>query len=112
MRREAEYELGPGAEEALERIFAGAERGEGFGNARFARTIFEQALNRQALRLAQVEGAELAELDREDVITLTADDVLEAARSLGEGGEAPTAPPPLARSADGRTSRRRSSQHP
>ena len=27
----------------LERIFAGASRGEGFGNARFARTIFEQA---------------------------------------------------------------------
>ena len=84
---EAEYELGPGAEEALERIFAGAERGEGFGNARYARTIFEQALNRQALRLAQVEGAELAELDREAVITLTAADVLEAARSLGEHAE-------------------------
>ena len=84
---EAEYELGPGAEEALERIFAGAERGEGFGNARFARTIFEQALNRQALRLAQIEGAELAELDREAVITLTAEDVVEAARSLGEHAE-------------------------
>ena len=34
------------------RILAGAERGEGFGNARFARTLFEQALNAQALRLA------------------------------------------------------------
>ena len=84
---EAEYELGPGTEEALERIFAGAQRGEGFGNARYARTIFEQALNRQALRLAQVEGSELAELDRAAVITLNADDVLEAARSLGEHGE-------------------------
>ncbi len=84
---EAEYELGPGAEEALERIFAGAGRSEGFGNARFARTIFEQALNRQALRLAAIEGSELAELDREDVITLTAEDLLEAARSLGEGTE-------------------------
>ncbi len=84
---EAEYELGPGAEGALERIFAGAGRSEGFGNARFARTIFEQALNRQALRLAAIEGSELAELDREDVITLTAEDLLEAARSLGEGTE-------------------------
>ncbi len=85
---EAEYELGPGAEEALERIFAGAARGEGFGNARFARTIFEQALNRQALRLARVDGAALAELDREAVITLAAEDVVEAARSLGEDAEA------------------------
>ncbi len=84
---EAEYELGPGAEAALERIFAGAERSEGFGNARFARTIFEQALNRQALRLARVEGADLAELDRDAVVTLAEEDVLEAARSLGEAAE-------------------------
>ena len=56
---EHEYELGPGADEALERIFGGAARGEGFGNARYARTIFEQALNRQALRLARLEGRAL-----------------------------------------------------
>jgi hypothetical protein len=87
LAREHEYELAAGAEAALERIFAGAERGEGFGNARFARTIFEQALNRQALRLARVEGQELAELDREDVITLTSDDLIEAAQLLGEVGE-------------------------
>ncbi len=82
---EHEYELGAGADDALERIFAGAERGEGFGNARYARTIFEQALNRQALRLARVEGRALEELDRAEVTTLEADDLVEAARSLGEG---------------------------
>ena len=81
---EHEYELGPGADEALERIFGGAARGEGFGNARYARTIFEQALNRQALRLARMEGKALEELDREEVTTLAADDLVEAARSLGE----------------------------
>jgi SpoVK/Ycf46/Vps4 family AAA+-type ATPase len=81
---EHEYELGPGADEALERIFGAAARGEGFGNARYARTIFEQALNRQALRLARVEGKALEELDREEVTTLDADDLVEAARSLGE----------------------------
>lgn len=81
---EREYELGPGADEALERIFGGAARGEGFGNARYARTIFEQALNRQALRLARVEGRALEELDRTEVTTLEADDLVEAARSLGE----------------------------
>ena len=85
---EHEYELGPGADEVLERIFAGAVRGEGFGNARYARTIFEQALNRQALRLARLEGAALAELSRDQVATLEADDLLEAARLLGENTDA------------------------
>ena len=81
---EHEYELGAGAEETLRRILDGAVRGERFGNARFARTLFEQALNRQALRLARVEGRALEELDREAVTTLTAEDLLEAARALGE----------------------------
>ena len=85
---EHEYELGPGADEVLERIFAGAVRSEGFGNARYARTIFEQALNRQALRLARLEGAALAELSRDQVATLEADDLLEAARLLGENTDA------------------------
>src|SRR3954447_589958 len=79
-----EYLLEPAAFEALRGIFENAQRGEGFGNARYARTIFEQALNRQALRLAHVEGRDLAELDRDDVTTLTADDVVTAARGLGE----------------------------
>jgi type VII secretion ATPase EccA len=89
------YELAAGAPEALERILAGAARGEAFGNARFARTLFEQALNRQALRLARVDGQALEELDREAVSTLTAEDLLGAARALGEE------PPP------GRSRRRR-----
>jgi stage V sporulation protein K len=84
---EHQYELGLGADEALERIFAGAARGEGFGNARYARTIFEQALNRQALRLARLEGAALEELSRDEVTTLEADDLLEAARLLGENAD-------------------------
>ena len=50
--RQNEYRVDPAGAEELRRIFARAERGEGFGNARFARTIFEQALNAQALRLA------------------------------------------------------------
>jgi stage V sporulation protein K len=90
MAAEHEYELGPGARETLHRILQGARRGERFGNARFARTLFEQALNRQALRLARVEGKPLEELEREDVTTLTADDLVEAARNLGE--EPPSEP--------------------
>jgi stage V sporulation protein K len=83
--RDHEYRLGEGAEQALRAIFDGAERGEGFGNARFARTIFEQALNAQALRLANVSGKALEELAAEELMALAPEDFLAAARALGEG---------------------------
>ena len=81
---EYEYELDAEAREALRQILAGSARTEGFGNARFARTLFEQALNAQALRLARVEGSELADLERSELMTLRASDVQAAARALGE----------------------------
>ena len=81
---EYEYTLDIGANDVLRQILAGAARGEGFGNARFSRTLFEQALNAQALRLANVQGAELADLDRMELMTLRGDDFLAAARALGE----------------------------
>ena len=82
--RENEYRLGNDAEETLRRILANPVRGEGFGNARFARTLFEQALNAQALRLAHVQGAELASLERDELMRLRSEDLLAAARALGE----------------------------
>jgi SpoVK/Ycf46/Vps4 family AAA+-type ATPase len=85
---ENEYVLGEGAAETLRRILAAPKRGEGFGNARYARTLFEQALNAQALRLARVEGAELADLDRNELMTLRSEDFLAAARAIGEEPEA------------------------
>jgi stage V sporulation protein K len=88
---EYEYALDDEAREILRSILGGAGRGEGFGNARFARTLFEQALNAQALRLARVEGAELSELERSELMTLRAPDILAAARALGE--EPPEAVP-------------------
>jgi len=78
-----EYVLAPDAEAELRAIFDGVARGEGFGNARFARTLFEQALNTQALRLAG-EGA--SELGRVQLMELHAPDVRAAARALGEEG--------------------------
>src|SRR5918992_4691169 len=78
------YSLDDDAEQALRAVFEGVRRGEGFGNARYARTLFEQALNAQALRLAGLEGRELAELDREELTALAPGDVLAAARDLGE----------------------------
>jgi stage V sporulation protein K len=81
---ENEYRLTEDAEETLRRILAAPVRGEGFGNARFARTLFEQALNAQALRLAQVQGSQLTSLDRDELMRLRSEDLLAAARALGE----------------------------
>ena len=81
---EHQYELAPGAEEAVRRIFAGIRHGEDSGNARFARTLFEQALNQQALRLTRDGERPMDSLDRADVVTLTAEDIGGSARALGE----------------------------
>jgi stage V sporulation protein K len=88
---ENEYRLGEGAAETVRRVLASAARGEGFGNARFVRTLFEQALNAQALRLAQVGGAELADLERDELMTLRPEDWQAAARALGEQPAEPSA---------------------
>jgi stage V sporulation protein K len=81
---ELEYRLGPGAVEELVRLFDRSRRGPGFGNARFARTVFEQTLNAHALRLAVRE--DLGGVDVDTLQTLTAGDVLAAAQTLGPGG--------------------------
>ena len=81
---DSEYHLAESAERALADVFDGARRGEAFGNARFARTVFELALNAQALRLEQSANGKLAELPVEALVELTADDVLFAARAVGE----------------------------
>ena len=81
---ENEYRLGEGAAETLRLVLANAARSEGFGNARFVRTLFEQALNAQALRLAQVAGAELVDLERDELMILRPEDWQAAARALGE----------------------------
>jgi stage V sporulation protein K len=78
---EHEYLVAEDAEETLRVVFDGAPRGEGFGNARFARTLFEQALNMHAVRLARA-GLEAPSL--EDLQTLTPEDMRAAARALGE----------------------------
>src|SRR5215216_6147163 len=81
--RENEYHLAEEAEDSLREILANPVRGEGFGNVRFARTLFEQALNAQALRLAEVQGTELASLERDELMRLRSEDLLAAARALG-----------------------------
>ena len=84
MLAQHEYTLEPDAEQMLNRILSGLHATEDSGNARFARTLFEQAINRQALRLSLDESRTLDALDRDEVTTLTADDIADAARALGE----------------------------
>src|SRR5437764_13623337 len=83
---ENEYVLTEAADDELARIFERARRGEGFGNARFARTIFEQALNAQALRLADVSGPVLEELEPAAVMALSGVDVHAEGKALGASG--------------------------
>jgi stage V sporulation protein K len=82
---EHEYRLGEGTERTLSEILDAARRGEGFGNARFARTLFEQALNAHALRLSA--GPDTEKLPIEELMMLTPDDLLAAARAIGEGND-------------------------
>src|SRR5437764_872428 len=86
---ENEYVLTDDAADALRRVFDNARRGEAFGNARFARTLFEQALNAQALRLADVSGQMPEELAPADLTRPTPADAPAAARALGEGDASP-----------------------
>jgi stage V sporulation protein K len=76
---EAEFVIADDADDALARIFRTTRHQPGFGNARFARNLFEQAINRQALRL---ERSGVMDLDRTTLLTLTRDDIEDAARLL------------------------------
>lgn len=79
MAREADFELNDKAVRAATKVFLKAGRSESFGNARFARNLLEQSMNRQALRLAE-EG--LVGADRATLARLTADDITSAASQL------------------------------
>ncbi len=82
-----EYVLDAAALAELRRILEGVERRQGFGNARYARTLFEQALNAQALRLAGADARPLGELGPEELTRIEAADVAAAALALGDGAE-------------------------
>lgn len=78
---DADYQLESTAKETLRRIFTATSGRKGFGNARYARTLFEQSINRQALRLAQ--DREIDALGPTIVSTITSGD-LDAAAILLE----------------------------
>jgi hypothetical protein len=79
------YVLESGSRETVARIFDSVKRGEAFGNARYARTLFEQALNAQALRLARDADRPVAELEPGTLMALESSDFAAGARTLGDG---------------------------
>jgi type VII secretion ATPase EccA len=80
-----EYTLGEGVRDTLASIFERAERSEAFGNARFARTLFEQSVNAQALRLA---AGDVEALGSDELMCVTVADVTAGARAIGEEPDA------------------------
>ena len=91
MADDADYRFDDTGLATVEKIFGGVERRAGFGNARYARTLFEQAINRQAFRLAA--GHDPGNLDRGEVSVITTTD-LEDAADLLDSGRAPLDRPP------------------
>ena len=84
--RKGKYLLAEGAEEEIREFIDEANDAGGvtFGNARGVRNIFEQILTEQANRLAAMEG-----FTRDDLMTITRDDVL---RARGMDCDGPPAP--------------------
>lgn len=78
--RDADYEMGKGVNKTIAAILGRATRDEAFGNARYARNLFEQAINRQAVRLSESDA--VGALDRAKLSTLESSDFEEAARLL------------------------------
>ncbi|MGC4747912.1 right-handed parallel beta-helix repeat-containing protein [Micromonospora sp. DT201] len=69
-----EYHLTPEAVEGLRRYVDVAARGEGFGNGRFARGVFQRMTERHAARIADLAvptTAQLTTLEPQDLIDLT-----------------------------------------
>lgn len=79
---EADYILGEGSDIMLRDIFNLVARADSFGNARYARNLFEQALSRQAMRLSQ--DSHVTTLDSETVATITAADWRQASKLLDQ----------------------------
>ncbi len=70
MSSKKRYDLDADARRALTELVAAEPRTRGFGNARFVRNVFEQAVSLQAMRLAAVEqptDEQLTTLDAADI---------------------------------------------
>jgi len=79
-----DYRVEPEARAALEQIYGALAGTTRFGNARYSRNLLEQAMSRQAVRLAA--GDRVGELAPDAVTRLTADDFTRAAEILHRAG--------------------------
>ncbi len=77
-----EYRLDADAEGLLRSMFEVRKRSATFGNARFARKLFEAAVNAQAVRLNA--GVGLGHLGRDALMEISAPDLLSAVNDLEE----------------------------
>jgi SpoVK/Ycf46/Vps4 family AAA+-type ATPase len=84
MVESSEFKLEAGGLAIAQAFFILQPRGEGFGNARLARTLFEEAVSDQASRLATIPVP-----SRDDLVLLTDADVAEACRTLGQTHSGP-----------------------
>ena len=85
-----EYALSSEARDKLQQLFAHtlANKGDGFGNGRFARNLFEQVIRNQAMRLSRLGKT----LNKAQLVTIEASDIvmpeaLESAQSVSEKWE-------------------------
>ncbi|MEO6652623.1 MAG: AAA family ATPase [Ilumatobacteraceae bacterium] len=74
------YDLSPDARRRLAQVIEAEPRGRGFGNARFTRNVFEQAVSMQAVRLTDVDDPTVDQLTTDQLTidqltTLEADDI-------------------------------------
>lgn len=65
-----EYHLSDEAAGQLRQVIAAEPRGRGFGNARFTRNVFEQAVSMQAVRLSEIDAP-----GRDQLTTLETGDI-------------------------------------
>lgn len=77
MLGQRQYQFDPGAREEMKRIIS-LQIGRGYehnGNARLVRNVIEKAIRRQAVRLVKKD-----QVNREDLLTITTNDIEEARR--------------------------------
>jgi hypothetical protein len=75
--REHQYELPGPARAALAAFFDAASRGEGFGNGRFARKVFQEMTERHARRVADLFSGATADMTSEQLSMLIEADLPE-----------------------------------
>ncbi|HSJ92106.1 MAG TPA: AAA family ATPase, partial [Ilumatobacter sp.] len=70
-----EYHLSPAARVRLVEVIDAEPRGRGFGNARFTRNVFEQAVSMQAVRLTDGSNGRSEQPTRDELMTLDSSDI-------------------------------------